>query len=315
MKKFLFTTWVFSCLSLLCIVILYIGINWATNKTASFEAVGSPNYVVLGHSHPACAFNDSLIDNFKNFSESGESYFYTYIKIKKLLEQRPSIQTVFIEFDNYQIRNHMNDWIWTDEHLAYRLSRYSPFMEINESKLIMAKNLKGFITYSSLSTKKNLFNLFYNYHNYSYKIGGYEQLDRRLNDSLINTQLIDSTLKYDTDSLSYYSIEYLDKIVQFCKSMKKQVFLIRCPMHPESNGIKNEVTFQHILTERFSNTEFLDFHKFPLPNNEFGDLEHLNYFGACRFSKWFNKLLKSDIISQQNKQMRINIQIQNIDAK
>ena len=313
MKKFLFTTLVFSCLSVFCIIFLYIGINWATDKTASFESVGSPTYIVLGHSHPACAFNDSLIDNFKNFSESGESYFYTYIKIKKLLEQRPSIQTVFVEFDNYQIKNHMNDWIWTDEHLAYRMSRYSPFMDINESNLIMAKNPKGFLTYSSLSTKKNLFNLFYGYRNYSNKIGGYEQIDRILNDSVINMQLNDSTITNDIDSLSWYSIDYLDKILQFCNSMKKNVFLIRCPMHPESNGIKNESTFQNLLSERFTNTEFLDFYKYPVPNNGYGDLEHLNYYGACNFSIWFDELLKSDILSQQNKQMRIDIQIQNLD--
>jgi hypothetical protein len=51
---------------------------------------------------------------------------------------------------------------------------------------------------------------------------------------------------------------------------------------------------------------FLDFADFPILNSEFGDLEHLNYRGAAKFSIWFNKLIESGLLQEPNKQLLIN---------
>ena len=106
--------------------------EYVVNKNSDFKLNKSTKYLVLGHSHPECAFNDSLIENFKNISQSGESYYYTYFKAKKIIEQNPSIETVFIEFTNNQINESMNSWIWKEKYMNYRYPRYSPFMNFTD---------------------------------------------------------------------------------------------------------------------------------------------------------------------------------------
>ena len=81
-------------------------------NSANFKLKPQTKYLVLGHSHPECAFNDSLINNLKNLAQTGESYYYTYFKTIKVLEQNPSIEIVFVEFTNNQIYELMNNWIW-----------------------------------------------------------------------------------------------------------------------------------------------------------------------------------------------------------
>jgi hypothetical protein len=60
------------------------------------------------------------------------------------------------------------------------------------------------------------------------------------------------------------------------------------------------------LGTEFGDIEYLDFSKFPLSMEEYGDLEHLNEFGAKRFSIWFNKMIKDGLLEMDNKQKYIN---------
>ena len=46
-----------------------------------------------------------------------------------------------------------------------------------------------------------------------------------------------------------------------------------------------------IRKKEFASIPFLDFNKFELNKEDYADLEHLNFKGANKFSKWFDNLL------------------------
>jgi hypothetical protein len=71
----------------------------------------------------------------------------------------------------------------------------------------------------------------------------------------------------------------------------------------------NEKQYKSILRNRFSGIPFLDFSSFPLLNSEFGDLEHLNFKGAKKFSLWFNEIMQVGLLSKGDKQAFIDIEI------
>ena len=52
-------------------------------------------YVFLGHSHAQAAYNDKLIDSAFNLASSGEAYFYTYVKLNKILEDNSDKKIIF----------------------------------------------------------------------------------------------------------------------------------------------------------------------------------------------------------------------------
>jgi hypothetical protein len=284
-------------------------INQTIARKASFKLKEDTKYIVLGNSHPETAFNDSVINNFSNIAQSAESYFYTLVKTKRLLDQNKNIEIIFIEFGNNQILKGRNAWIWGKEFLPFKYQTYSPFMELQDHELIFKKNAAGFLSNLSLSAGHNLANLLRNDMDYSRKIGGYQYLVRDKIDSLLANPEISTETKTSKPELSDINIKYLEKLVSYCRENGKTVYLIRSPLHPKYMGFMTEDIFKGIINTKFRDVEFLDFARFPGLNSDFGDFEHLNYRGAKKFSIWFNNLIKDGLMNQPEKQELINEKI------
>ncbi len=284
------------------------GLELIVDKESDFKLDSNPKYLVLGHSHPACAFNDSIIKNLKNLSYPRESYFYTYFKTQKTLEQNPSIEVVFIEFTNNQIDSTMNDWIWGDENIGFFYSTYSPFMGISDKMLLAENNISGYYNAVSLSFKHNLLRLIKRDFLYRREIGGYWYLNKNETDSLAGL-IKENNFPIHKNEISQTNLNWLSKLIKYCKEKHKRVILIRSPQHEKYSEFPNETIYQEIRKKDFSSTEYLDFSKFPLPNSEFGDLDHLNYKGAIIFSNWFAHLLSENILEKDNKQAFIDEEI------
>jgi len=302
MIHFIGKTFIFLLVTMLLIFAIFIGTIkiFAVKGDFSFDA--NKEYLFVGHSHSECAFNDSIVEKSINLSLSGETYFYIYPKIKQVLIQNPNIKNVFIEYSNNQINKSMNNWIWDNTHISYRLPIYYPFMELKDIKLLLKKNRSGVIKASSKTYRRNLINILRFDYNYTKKIGSYRWLERNKTDSLIEIILNEKHLtnKKTHNELSITNIEYLEKIIDFCKKQDVDIYLIRSPQHKFYNR-ENEKIFVNLRKEKFRNIDFLDFNDFPLHNAEFGDFGHLNHKGAKIFSSWFNELLKKGLLSMENK--------------
>lgn len=302
-------------------IILFIGIlfviimssiyttNNIINKNANFKLSNNVKSIIVGHSHPECAFNDTLLTNFKNFSQSGESYFYTYQKVKKILSQNNQIENIFIEFTNNQISESMDKWIWGDIYMSYRFPKYAPFMKNEEHRLLISNNFNSYYFNLSILLKNNISNIRKSDNDFTSKIGGYHWLESNKTDSLIA-----NINKIEVDDMSFFrlsskNIEYLEKIVNYCKDNDVKLYFIRSPQHKYYSLRKNEKILIRIKNEKFKDIDFLDFNNFPLKNSEFGDLEHLNHHGAKVFSLWFNKIILKGVLQSKNKKKYINAEI------
>ena len=115
-------------------------ISMVLNKKVSFKLKQPVSYLVLGNSHTEFALNDSIITDLVNISQSGESYFYTYTKLKKILEDNAQIKTVFLAFSNEVIDVGMNDWIWGDQFFSFNFPKYSPFLGFQQHYILGSNN-------------------------------------------------------------------------------------------------------------------------------------------------------------------------------
>lgn len=287
MKTFIYKLLVFLVISFVVITFVATLPAYIIKQKASFKLNENINKVVFGHSHPECAYNDSLIANFKNLASSGESYFYTYQKIKKVIPDNPEIKSVFIEFTNNQIGEKMDDWIWGFEKMSNFLPIYYPFIEQKDYLLLHSNNSTDFLTSVSISSKKNFVRLLSLDYNYVKDLGGFMHLDEHITKRV----LMDTKKEINYKSISKENLKYLRKIIDYCKSNNLNVFLIRSPQHPDYHFLNNENLFQEILRNNFSDMEFLDFQNFFIENEYFADYGHLNYKGAEVFSKYFNELI------------------------
>jgi len=208
----------------------------------------------------------------------------------------------------------MDDWIWGQEHLNGRYRLYSAYTSWDEIKLLYSKNPSDAFICDGKSIINNGYYLLRLKNLLSEKrMGGYFQLKRDKTDSLLLSLAQANTMAYKdvgmSSPISETNIRYLEKIIALCKEHGTKLYLMRSPLHPKYRGFDNEERYKEILATRLAGTEYLDFRDFPLQNSEFGDLQHINYKGARRYSMFFNRLLKEGLLNKPNKQAFINEQI------
>ncbi len=297
MKKFIKKITYFIVLPLLLLATLFLISNKVIKKRASFKVKDDINKLIVGHSHSECAFNDSLIDKTINFSNSGESYFYTYAKVKQLIHHNSNIKTVFLEFSNNAITDRMNDWIWGDIYMTERLSTYLPFLEEEDISLLYKNNKRTFIKASMKTFKNNIFKIITSNYDYTNKIGKYNRLEGSKIDSLLIAYKKDPQEDMNALNFSNENLIYLEKTVEFLNNKAIDVYFVRSPQHKYYIDYQNEEYFLKFKDSVFSHVEFLDFNDFPADNVEQRDFGHLNNLGAEKFSIWFNKLLENGLLS------------------
>lgn len=268
------------------LLLLMLCLSKLEKRQADFKIASAPRFIVAGNSHPECAFNDSLIPNFKNIAQAGEAYFYTYVKLKQVLEQNPSIETVFVEFSNDQVNKSTDKWIWNSEYMDYRYKQYSSFLDFYDNGLLVTRNPLGYLNTLSVALKQKVKRISKKDFLFGSRIGGYQYLKRYKTDSLLRAL---EHINCQTEQFipSRYNILYLTRIIQLCEAQQRKVVLIRTPQHEKCNYFSNEFYYQEIRKKLFPHIDYIDFTNFPLSNHEFGDLEHLNHIGARRFSLWF----------------------------
>lgn len=310
MKRFLSNSIVF----LIVFFLGYFTIDYKLNKEMVKRHISYTipysKYVVLGHSHPECSLNDTLIADLKNFASSAESYFYTLNKIKTILKDNKKTEVVFLEYTNNQITKQMDNWIWGSVYITNFYPLYSFNMTSEQKFLLFKKNTKGLVNANNLNLKKNIEKILFTNNPQKMRLnGGYNNLNFSKVDSILNSRKQNKDLEKFDNRVSVTNISYLEKIISFCKDKNVKLILFRSPIHSEYEVRQNEIKYKQILANNLKGVDYLDFSSFPLDNECYADLPHLNNKGAKIFSIWFNKLLNNGLLDSINKQQFIDEEI------
>ena len=308
MKKFVVNFFVFG----FCLIGVFFIIDFTVGiyslKKTNFIIEKQNKYIVLGHSHSGCSINDKLVDSLVNLSSSGESYFYSYYKLRKMIEYNPNIETVLLEFSNNNISEQMDDWLF-GRNMKSNYLKYSHIVDYYGKYFLFKEKpnlfLRSFI--NNVLTKTNdLINMNKNYNNL---LGGHIEVNKNITDSLLNNNLyLKRNYEFNFNNKSNYSIKYIKKIIDYCDEKEINLILMRSPLHENYKGLENEDMFL-LEQKQLSNDKvsFLDFSKFPFENIEFVDYQHLNEKGANKFSNWLSSFIKSGGLKLGNESLKMEI--------
>lgn len=296
---------------------------------SNFEIEKDKKYLVFGHSHSECAYDDTILKGFRNLSSSGEGYFYTYQKIKQVLEANSGVRTIFLEFTNYASSSLLDRTIWGEEPLDIFFPWHSSFLEKEDYTLLFEKNSKELLRAIPTSTRDNLsriltFNLaidkrygrFFKFE----RIMPHEEVQNAKNNREVpfwlklEQQEANGTKEeiiYKGKKVPSYNLKYLLKIIDFCKQQGVKVYLVRSPQH-NYYPRDNESDFIEIRQAYLNDIEFFDFDRFPLDDSEYGDTEHLNYKGAQVFSTWFQRIIEGGLLDKDDKSSFITAEIEKL---
>ena len=240
--------------------------------------------LILGDSHTQCALNDEILENTLNLSESADTYFYSYVKLKRMLEHNHHIETLILGYAPYNITLNQDEWLQSPDINSFKLPIY--FFLFDKSDVIdFIKINPTFIpSYAGTIVKRNFSHLMRIYKNEEinrFGIGGYLALDKEIGkeESKSNYKNI-----HDTKARSQQDIKYLLKIYELCKKSNVKLILLSTPVLPS----KNVASDPHIeyWQKNMPNASYLDFSDLKLDMRDFADRSHLNKNGSDRFTKF-----------------------------
>ena len=250
--------------------------------------------IVIGSSMSECAFNDSILNNFDNFSRSGESYFYSYIKLRNIILNSENVQTVFIDFSNISISKRMDLWTWDDNHLSNSFSRYFCFFKSNEIIFLLTKNPIEFLKQYFLTLNQFYTNLLNSTKIEKEEIGGFLALN---DNKQINLNEVSKEINKNK-GYSKTNFFYLEKIIELCLSNNIRPILIRLPVYNKSLYYENETLFVDTVKTFSEKVKFIDLSNFKLNQSYFYDLIHLNKNGSIIISKYFKDIIKNIVVEK-----------------
>ena len=282
MKLFIKKTTTF----LVLIVLTFVLSLTVISVVGSEKIVNKTNVnIVLGDSNTECAINDHIINNTVNLSSSGDSYFYQYLKLKKIVSDNIKIDTLYLSFSPHNVYG--NDWLFGESNkIETTFTHYFALMTIDE-KLMLIKNKPKAVVFSVFKSPIRSAKLAVNYAlNKNYNYGGFNDINRNKLDIAIKK--INETYQYKPMAID--EVKYLKAIVSFCKTNTIPLVFINTPKRKEILTFNNyrTIDFYNFYKTNFSEIPFLDYSGFLLSDNQYGDLTHLNASGAKYFSNYLN---------------------------
>ena len=292
MKRFIANTAAFTAIlaSLLCMMIVC---TLLIASRISFAMPRDRHIAVIGDSYTACAIDDSIFSKSINISNHGEAYLYSYIKLKRILEENTHIDTALLSFhngsgslndekrliSNEAIRNHVPGYFFLMGKDEYVFFRNNPafFVSILRIPFINIRKILVFVIKKGVMSYKD-----FKLGQYS-KANGYylPQAIEKQEENLKNRE----NVKTDEFPSYVYQTRYLQKIIDLCKEKNVELILFNSPTYRPDRYANNKQLMEYYNTY-LRGTRYMDFSDFPLPEYGYRDIGHLNYKGAEIFSRY-----------------------------
>lgn len=280
-------------------------------KLNSLKLDKNINTVVLGDSQSQTAFNDSLTANAVNYSHNSEHFFLTYNVLKLIVKNNPQIRTLILGCSFHSISAFNERYLFGERNKPDNFSklfypRYFSMLD-NESKLfLIERNLPGVIKSFrgiALDMITSFTENYSKYQDYPFVGRYYPGRVRTFNDSLIKESVVwhfysDST-ETQLEEFSSLQSEYLEKIISFCKEHDIKVILLNTPVHELYYKQIPEKYMSHYYSymkelEKNDNVTLYDYYNYKLPDEYFGDGNHLNRTGASVFTPMIMNRINSN---------------------
>ena len=273
--------------------------------------------LIAGDSHTALAINEvRLGSHFKNVSKEGECVFFTEKKLLAILDANPQIKEVWLAFSYQNILSNVENQFLHSSIAIARAQEYGPVLSWADLEVMRGLTIQDRV-------------ILYSRYGIGLPLGQGAQLPvSGMNSSLMGGYVFENDNIVNIDNLiketqNHYKTIYrevasenfsqlfragYERIFQYCNENGISVVLVQTPLHLEyemliPDTIKSEYERWWQEFVEIYRIRFWDFSRFPLEENSFENLSHLNSEGAIHFSDF----LKADQPSQLDSVFRYDL--------
>lgn len=287
MKKLITKTVIFLAIPLITILAILI-IYDRLFQSDTYQYKTNKSILFVGDSHIGQGLDDKLFENAVNISTNSEAYIYTYYKLVNIIENNPSIESIYLGFSYHNIAAYYD--IYTSGIYASTISARYFFLFTLDKKwfFFKQKNIKKLIYLKSIFAEHTLHVLFKK----NPYISGYTNsfFNTSVDTVAINKRLDFQFLGNTSRSVSDSNIAYLKKIVALLSANNIKLTFISTPLAPyykERIPSKIQTTYHKLIDE-------LDVPLISISASSLGfvaedfipDGDHLSYQGSQKYSNW-----------------------------
>lgn len=302
MKKFLLKVCLFFGLCAAVIVGTYAA-YFVRLRTMSFALPPDKKIVFIGDSHIEVGVNETLIPNAYNFAKGGDPYLDQLARLKRLLEDNPQVETIFITATPHSLARYGDQRIFSDFAMQKIVPTAFPLYSRRERDLYLKKDplrLAKFLLKNPIETLSAAL---------SWQRRAMAQLGSRKDlggNNLARSIAVERGLRpgkkklHGDDSCgTELEVAYLREIVELTRSRGARIIFLNPPLY-RAEEFFDVAYFENLLKEKFSDVEFWDYADFPMPDDCRLDINHLNRWGAEIFSRELAERMKREgIVSEE----------------
>lgn len=268
-------------------------VDSVSNLSSKVQLDSNVSRIYIGDSHIQKAINDSLIPNSLNLATSSESFYFSYFKLKIILENNPSIEEVYLGLSYHSLSNYYDDFIYGNYSAAIA-PKYFYLMPHEEQIRVAYCNKVNFIPFIKSIVKQGLIKIVKN--DYYPFLGGYSN---RFNNTKAVNSSMDKRLSFQyytngvINDFSEINIEYLYEIDSLCRAKNVKLYTLNTPLFDYyDKQIPDE--YKNKLSSIIKNKQLDNIDLSNLRLNEYcfiPDGDHVSILGAEAASVELNKAL------------------------
>lgn len=277
---------------LLITAIFLVGAEIYIVKNQGIKISSKKNILVLGDSHTECSINEAVMPRVANFSESGSTYYYSFIKLKEIVRVNKQIDTLILSFHFGSLdKDNEKEFLYNESYNFERLPKFIPFLDKEElfnyyDKIILVKSILNSPAHYFPFIISNLKGG--NFQTERMKLGAFSATDRNKLNEDIEIRKSEGTLKLKKD-FSEAELKLLKQIKLFCNENNICLILLNTPVYNAEQY--TDVSFYNkFKADNENDFHFLDLNQFNPGAEGFGDISHLNKSGALLFSNELNRV-------------------------
>lgn len=268
----------------LAILFLYFAVNIGINVyyyTNSEIVLNGKNVLIAGDSHTRRSLNPEFFNSAQNISQQAEPMVVTFWKLKNILESNKP-DTLLLGFSPSNI-SALGDQKFSNEKWSIEMfKRCYTIEEFEQIDSEVEVDYIGFYKTVWMETG------FYPTKNHFQFIGNYE------NQKISNIDNWESVIKrqfYKNDEpigISNISIHYLDSIITACIKHEVVPILVSGPVHKNYRNnipIETLTEYRNTISKYKKSILIIDKKEEDYPDSLFFDPDHLNSYGAEKFTK------------------------------
>lgn len=212
-----------------------------------------------------------------NLAKPSERYMFTFMKLKKLVENNPQIKQIVLQCAPTDLWQHTDDKYFVENEMSEFVPLFYPMFTKEDLSFFEGyyDDMAKFILQHCLDPRSYFQSTYFHRIGYGDQDG--QMLDDVMDKSKVKPNMIQGTF---SNKVNKY---YLRKIIDYCKAHNVTLSLIYCPMYKPEYYYDQKYYYSQL--KNFCDVPFYDYCNWEVPDSCRYDAHHLNRKGAQLFTK------------------------------